>query len=117
MKPCVRTSHCGCAAGRACLCPSVPLFRPVGSRHTVPLVSLLANRGVMRFHELQRRMTSVSSSTLAARVAALEQESLITRAVRPDTPPAVEYSLAARGRGLASVLKLLVAIRQRSANR
>jgi DNA-binding HxlR family transcriptional regulator len=85
----------------------VPLFRLVGSRHTVALVSLLANRGVMRFHEPQKRMAIISSSTLAARLVALEQQSVVRRTVRPDTPPAVQYSLATRGRRLASVLKRL----------
>jgi DNA-binding HxlR family transcriptional regulator len=88
-----RTS-CGCAAGGNCLCPSVPLFRLVGSRHTVPLVSLLANRGVMRFHELQKRMATISSSTLAARLAALEQQSVVRRTVRPNTPPALSAQRA-----------------------
>jgi DNA-binding HxlR family transcriptional regulator len=110
MKHSGRTSDCGCAASRGCLCPSGPLLRILGKRHTVPLVSLLANSGHMRFHEL-RGPDPVSSSTLAARLSALEQESVITRTVRSTKPPTVAYSLTGRGRQLAAILKSLLALR------
>jgi DNA-binding HxlR family transcriptional regulator len=107
-----RVSDCGCMAGRNCICPSAPLLRIVGKRHTVSLVSLLANRSVMRFHELRGRTTPISSSTLAARLTALEHESLITRTVGFEKPPTAAYSLTARGRRLATVLKRLLAIQK-----
>jgi len=46
----------------------------------------------------------VSSSTLAARLADLEEAGLIARAVYPDTPPRVEYSLTPRGREVCGIL-------------
>jgi DNA-binding HxlR family transcriptional regulator len=117
MKHSGRTSDCGCAAGRDCLCPSAPLLQIVGRRHTVPLISLLANRDAMRFHELQEAAARrLSSSTLAARLAALEQEALVIRTVNPETPPSVKYSLAGRGWRLASLLELLIQPRKTSAN-
>ena len=98
---------CGCGARLAagdCLCPATPLARVMGRRYALGLLSLVANRGTVRFNELRSRLGEVSSSTLAARLSDLEGAGLIERAVHPDTPPRVEYSLTARGRELCGVL-------------
>jgi len=76
----------------------------MGRRYALGLLSLVANSGIVRFNELRSRLGSVSSSTLAARLADLERAGLIARTVHPDTPPRVEYSLTERGRELCSVL-------------
>lgn len=97
---------CGCGALEAadCLCPATPLAALIGRRYALGLLSLIANRGTVRFGELRSRLGDVSSSTLAARLADLEEAGLIERAVHPDTPPRVEYSLTSRGRELCRVL-------------
>lgn len=76
----------------------------MGRRYALGLLSLVANSGTIRFNELQSRLGAISSSTLAARLADLEQAGLIARTVHPDTPPRVEYSLSERGRELCAVL-------------
>jgi len=76
----------------------------MGRRYALGLLSLVANRGVIRFNELRDRLGAVSSSTLAARLSDLEKAGLILRNVTPDTPPRVEYSLTERGRELCGVL-------------
>ena len=101
------TAPCGCGAALAsgdCLCPATPLARLMGRRYALGLLSLIANRGTVRFSELRSRLGDVSSSTLAARLADLEQAGLIARTVHPETPPRVEYSLTARGRELCGIL-------------
>ncbi len=98
---------CGCGAALAageCLCPATPVARLMGRRYALGLLSLIANRGIVRFSELRSRLGDVSSSTLAARLSDLERAGLIARTVHPDTPPRVEYSLTARGRELCRVL-------------
>src|SRR6266542_6648746 len=98
---------CGCGSGLAatdCLCPATPLAKLIGRRYALGLLSLIANRGTVRFSQLRSRLGDVSSSTLAARLADLEAAGLIERAVHPDTPPRVEYSLTPRGRELCRVL-------------
>jgi DNA-binding HxlR family transcriptional regulator len=100
-------STCGCGARLAagdCLCPATPLAKLIGRRYALGLLSVIANRGAVRFSELRSRLGDVSSSTLSARLGDLEEAGLIARAVYPDTPPRVEYSLTERGRELCGIL-------------
>lgn len=101
------TAACGCGAALAagdCLCPATPLARVMGRRYALGLLSLIASRGTVRFGELRSRLGDVSSFTLAARLADLEEAGLIARTVHPETPPRVEYALTPRGRRLRAVL-------------
>ena len=101
----VTTATCGCGAAlRDCLCPATPLAKLIGRRYALGLLSLIANRGTVRFTELRSRLGGVSSSTVAARLSDLEHAGLIKRTVHPETPPRVEYSMTARGRELCGVL-------------
>ena len=57
---------CGCGSALAtgdCLCPATPLAKLIGRRYTLGLLSLIANRGTVRFTELRSRLGDVSSST------------------------------------------------------
>lgn len=98
---------CGCGAALAsgdCLCPATPLARLIGRRYALGLLSLIANRGSVRFGELKARLGDVSSSTLASRLDELEAAGLIERAAVPEVPPRVDYSLTPRGRELCRIL-------------
>lgn len=105
MTPSVAACGCGAAlAAGACLCPAMPLARVIGRRYALGLLSVIANRGTVRFGELRGRLGNVSSSTLATRLSDLEEAGLIARTVVPDTPPKVEYALTPRGQELCAVL-------------
>ena len=100
-------TSCGCGSGLAvgdCLCPATPVAKLIGRRYALGLLSLISTRGTIRYTELRSRLGNVSSSTLAGRLADLEQAGLIQRTVHPSTPPRVEYALTARGRELCGVL-------------
>jgi DNA-binding HxlR family transcriptional regulator len=103
----VTKATCGCGAALAdgdCLCPATPLAKLIGRRYALGLLSLIANRGTIRFTELRSRLGDVSSSTVAARLSDLEDARLIARTVYPEVPPRVEYSLTPRGREFCSIL-------------
>lgn len=98
---------CGCGSGLAaseCLCPATPLAHVIGRRYALGLLSLIANRGTVRFTELRSRLGDVSSSTLSARLADLEHAGLIARRAFAETPPRVEYALTPRGREFCRIL-------------
>ena len=105
--PVSSSQACGCGSGLAahdCLCPATPLAHVIGRRYALGLLSLVANRGTVRFTELRSRLGDVSSSTLTARLADLEAAGLISRRMFAETPPRVEYSLTPRGREFCTIL-------------
>src|SRR5258705_4959542 len=90
---------CGCGSGLAatdCLCPATPLAKLIGRRYALGLLSLIANHGTVRFNELRSRLGDVSSSTLATRLADLEEAGLIERTGHSGTPPPGQESLTGR---------------------
>jgi DNA-binding HxlR family transcriptional regulator len=103
----VTRATCGCGAALSdgdCLCPATPLAKLIGRRYALGLLSLIANRGTIRFSELRSRLGDASSSTVAARLSDLEDARLIVRTVYPETPPRVEYSLTLPGREFCDIL-------------
>src|SRR5258708_35405925 len=90
---------CGCGSGLAatdCLFPATPLAKLIGRRYALGLLSLIANHGTVRFNELRSRLGVVRSSTLATRLADLEEAGIIRRALHPERPPRGEASLTRR---------------------
>lgn len=75
----------------------------VGSKWT-PLLIWHLHDGPKRYGELLRLLPGISPKTLADRLHVLEQERLLSRAVYPDKPPRVEYTLTDRGRSLGDIL-------------
>ena len=61
----------------------------------------------VRFNELQRYLKKVADKTLSRNLKELEADDLIHRAVYPQIPPRVEYSLTERGHSLVRVLDKL----------
>jgi hypothetical protein len=82
----VATCGCGALVSGDCLCAATPVARLLGRRYVLGLLSLLAHRGTVR-GELQSRLGSVSSSTLAARLAELEESGPGRRPERRPPPP------------------------------
>ena len=104
-----RIGACGCARGSTCLCPGAELARVVAGRHTVSLLSVLANQSAAGFVELRQRLGQLSSSTLSARLATLEAHALVVREVSARRPVRVMYSLSKRGHAFARLLMALLA--------
>lgn len=63
--------------------------------------------GTKRYGELRRAIDGISERMLARQLDHLERDGLVTRAVYPEVPPRVEYTLTDDGRSLAVILEQL----------
>ncbi|HTJ31612.1 MAG TPA: helix-turn-helix domain-containing protein [Dactylosporangium sp.] len=77
-------------------CPVTGIVRRIGERWTLLVLSLLARRPY-RFNELHRAIEGISQRMLTRTLRTLEGDGLVERTVFPTVPPAVEYSLTAKG--------------------
>lgn len=64
-------------------------------------------RGSKRFGELMQLMPDISQKVLTAQLRELEADDLIKRQVFAESPPRVEYSLAANGETLRPILEMM----------
>jgi len=87
-------------------CPTRPILDRIGDRWTVLLVVLLDD-GDKRFSELLRGIEGISQKMLTQTLRGLERDGLVHRAVYPQVPVRVEYSLTQSGRTLLEPLRTL----------
>src|SRR3954447_2514383 len=73
------------------------------------LVVLHLGTGPYRFNALKRRIDGISQRMLTLTLRKLERDGLVSREVRPTTPPQVEYALTALGRSLGAPINALTA--------
>lgn len=83
-----------------CPCPLNEAMDVLGSRWTLSIVVTVGNFSKLRFRQLERRLTGISSKTLSRRLKALEGMGVLRRESYPEVPPRVEYSLTDEGRRL-----------------
>lgn len=60
-----------------------------------------------RFGDLMRKCDGVSAKVLTCRLKELEEHGVVTRTVKPTSPPSVEYALTPFGRKFEPILKAL----------
>ena len=63
--------------------------------------------GTRRYGELRKSLPGITQCVLTSQLRELQRLGIISRKVFPTTPPAVEYSLTARGEGLQTVFETL----------
>jgi DNA-binding HxlR family transcriptional regulator len=78
----------------------------IADKWAVLVITTLAD-GSMRYNALRRELEEVSQKMLTQTLRDLECNGLVARAVHPDTPPRVEYSLTPLGRTLVEALTVL----------
>lgn len=71
------------------------------------LVVLHLGAQPLRFNELKRHIDGISQRMLTLTLRKLERDGLVSRSVRPTTPPQVEYALTRLGRSLAVPINAL----------
>lgn len=71
------------------------------------LVILHLGGGPQRFNALKRRIDGISQRMLTLTLRKLERDGLVSREVRPTTPPQVEYALTKLGSSLGVPITML----------
>ena len=89
-------------------CPLTAALNVIGGKWNVIVLYWLAT-GTRRFSDLQRLMPAVTHKVLTGSLRQLQHDGLVLRAVYPEVPPRVEYTLSEHGR---SVVPVVEAIRQ-----
>jgi DNA-binding HxlR family transcriptional regulator len=81
------------------------MCKVLGRRWTVLILSNLHTKDIVRFNELKRSLTGISSAVLSNRLLEMDREGLISKKIYPEIPPKVEYRLTERARELGVILK------------
>jgi DNA-binding HxlR family transcriptional regulator len=88
-------------------CELTDIWEVLGRRWSLYILKNLSTKEVIRFNELKRLLSGISSTVLADRLLELEREGLISKKIYPEIPPRVEYRLTTRAKELEVVLKEL----------
>src|SRR5829696_7281783 len=94
-------------------CELIGIWEVLGRRWSLLILKNLSTKEVIRFNELKKVLSGISSTVLADRLLELEREGLVSKKIYPEIPPKVEYRLTARSRELGVILKDLGAWAQR----
>jgi DNA-binding HxlR family transcriptional regulator len=82
-------------------------WKLLGKRLSLLILKNLNAAESIRFNELKRMISGISSTELADRLLELEREDLVIKKIYPKIPPRVEYSLTYRAIELGIVLSSL----------
>ena len=88
-------------------CELTDIWEVLGRRWSLFILKNLSTKEVIRFNELKRLLSGISSTVLADRLLELEREGLISKKIYPEIPQRVEYRLTTRAKELEVVLKEL----------
>lgn len=78
-----------------------------------PNVIWYLSAGPRRFSELRHDIPAVSAKVLTARLKELERKGVVTRTVRPTSPPSVEYGLTDLGADLLPAIRAIIEVSHR----
>ena len=81
------------------------MCKVLGRRWALLILSNLHTKDTVRFNELKRSLTGISSAVLSNRLLEMDREGLISKKIYPEIPPKVEYRLTERARELGVILK------------
>jgi DNA-binding HxlR family transcriptional regulator len=84
--------------------PVLDTWKVLGKRWSLLILKSLDSKENIRFNELKRTLSGISSTVLADRLLELEREGLIIKKIYPEIPPKVEYSLTFRAKELGIIL-------------
>ena len=91
----------------AAACPVIDIWEILGKRWSLFILKNLSTKETIRFNELKRVLSGISSTVLSERLLELEREGLVSKKIYPEVPPRVEYGLTPQAKELEVVIKEL----------
>ncbi|MCR5258076.1 MAG: helix-turn-helix transcriptional regulator [Desulfovibrio sp.] len=102
-------SGCAIPSVYANRCPLILALDMIGGKWKLPIVWYLSKSETLRFNELRRRVSGVTSMMLSKCLRELESDGIVTRTEFSSIPPHVEYSLTNSTKALVPILHGLYA--------
>ncbi|PST87326.1 transcriptional regulator [Photobacterium sp. NCIMB 13483] len=84
-------------------CPTRIILDVIANKWSVLIIGILSTR-IIRFGELRRSISGISTKVLTDRLRRLEEMGLVYRQVHSTSPPSVEYSLTQLGNSLFDIV-------------
>lgn len=89
------------------VCGVIGIWEVLGRRWSLLIIKNLRTKETIRFNELKRALSGISSTVLSERLLELEREGLVSKKIYPEVPPRVEYSLTPQAKELELIIKEL----------
>jgi DNA-binding HxlR family transcriptional regulator len=86
-------------------CEVLTIWEVLGKRWALLILKNLSTKEAIRFNELKKVLSGISSTVLSERLFELEGEGLVSKKIYTQIPPKVEYSLTTRAKELEVILK------------
>jgi len=86
-------------------CEVLTIWEVLGKRWALLILKNLSTKEAIRFNELKKVLSGISSTVLSERLLELEREGLVSKIIYTEIPPKVEYNLTTRARELEVILK------------
>ena len=86
-------------------CPILYAMRLIGQKWKLPILWYIADGEILRYKELERKVTGITATMLTKCLRELESDNLISRKQYSTIPPTVEYALTERGKTLIPALE------------
>ena len=86
-------------------CEVLTIWEVLGKRWALLIFKNLSTKEAIRFNELKKVLSGISSTVLSERLFELEGEGLVSKKIYTQIPPKVEYSLTTRAKELEVILK------------
>ena len=88
-------------------CEIANIWEVLGRRWSLLILKNLCNKEAIRFNELKRSLSGISSTVLSERLLELESEGLISKKIYPEIPPKVEYRMTPQAKELEAIMNEL----------
>ncbi|MBQ4200334.1 MAG: helix-turn-helix transcriptional regulator [Kiritimatiellae bacterium] len=76
----------------------------IGGKYKAIIIWWLNEKGVMRYSEIQRRVSQATAKMLSQQLREMEADGIVSRKVYPVVPPKTEYALTDLGKATVPVV-------------